>query len=73
MSDFTADSEAAAPPPAPRRRNANLGATDLARVCTTLATRTATGDLTGVEALVATLEIELERVRRALGAQAVAA
>jgi PAS domain S-box-containing protein len=52
---------------------ANLGATDLARVCTTLARRTATGDLTGVDALVATLEIELERVRRALGSLAVAA
>jgi hypothetical protein len=52
---------------------ANLGATDLARVCTTLARRTAAGDLTGADALVATLEIELERVRRALGSLAVAA
>ena len=52
---------------------ANLGATDLARVSTALATRTATGDLTGVEALVGTLEIELERVRNALGSLALAA
>ena len=52
---------------------ANLGATDLARVSSALATRAATGDLTGVEALVGTLEIELERVRQALGSLAVAA
>jgi two-component system sensor histidine kinase/response regulator len=52
---------------------ANLGATELARVCRTLARRTSTGGLTGVDALVATLEIELERVRRALGSLAVAA
>ena len=47
--------------------SANLGATDLARLCATLATDTAAGDLVGSSALCDGIESELGRVRSALG------
>lgn len=46
--------------------SANLGATDLARLCATLATDGAAGDLAGGEALLGEVEAELSRVRSAL-------
>ena len=50
--------------------SANLGATALARLCATLAADGAVGDLVGSDALLDTLEDELERVRIALGSAA---
>ena len=47
--------------------SANLGATDLARLCATLATDGATGDLAGGVALLEAVEAELGRLRPALG------
>ena len=47
--------------------SANLGATDLARMCATLATDSAAGDLVGGWALLDAIEAELGRVRSALG------
>jgi two-component system, sensor histidine kinase and response regulator len=47
--------------------SANLGATDLARLCATLATDSAAGDLAGRRALLEEVETELGRVRSALG------
>jgi HPt (histidine-containing phosphotransfer) domain-containing protein len=46
--------------------SANLGATELAQLCATLATDGAAGDLAGGGALLGAVEIELERVRIAL-------
>jgi two-component system, sensor histidine kinase and response regulator len=46
--------------------SANLGATDLARLCATLATDGAAGDLTRGHALLGAVEAELGRVRSAL-------
>jgi two-component system, sensor histidine kinase and response regulator len=47
--------------------SANLGAIDLARLCATLATDSAAGDLAGGGALLEAVETELGRVRAALG------
>ena len=47
--------------------SANLGATDLARLCATLATDGAAGDLAGGVALLEAVEAELGRLRPALG------
>jgi signal transduction histidine kinase/HAMP domain-containing protein/DNA-binding NarL/FixJ family response regulator/HPt (histidine-containing phosphotransfer) domain-containing protein len=47
--------------------SANVGATVLARLCTSLATDSAAGDLVGGGALLEAVEAELERVRSALG------
>jgi HPt (histidine-containing phosphotransfer) domain-containing protein len=47
--------------------SANLGATELARLCATLATDGATGDLAGGVALLEAVEAELGRLRPALG------
>jgi two-component system sensor histidine kinase/response regulator len=49
-----------------RGASANLGATDLARMCEALATDAAAGDLMGSVALIDTVEAELGRVRFAL-------
>lgn len=46
--------------------SANLGATDLARMCADLATEGAAGDLIGAGALLDAIEAELEQVRAAL-------
>jgi two-component system sensor histidine kinase/response regulator len=47
--------------------SANVGATDLARLCATLAKDSAAGDLAGGGARLETVEAELRRVRAALG------
>jgi CheY-like chemotaxis protein/HPt (histidine-containing phosphotransfer) domain-containing protein len=47
--------------------SANMGALDLARSCAALATRSLAGDLTGAGERVDAIEVELERVRAALG------
>jgi CheY-like chemotaxis protein/HPt (histidine-containing phosphotransfer) domain-containing protein len=49
--------------------SANLGATELARVCATLATGTATGNPPDGGAQLEVVEAELERVRSALGSR----
>ena len=49
--------------------SANLGATQLARLCATLATDGAAGDLVGGGALLEAVEAELGRVRSALGSR----
>jgi CheY-like chemotaxis protein/HPt (histidine-containing phosphotransfer) domain-containing protein len=48
--------------------SANLGALDLARACSDLATRSLAGDLAGAGERVDAVEVELERVRAALSA-----
>jgi CheY-like chemotaxis protein len=50
--------------------SANLGATALARLCATLASDGAVGDLSGGDSLLDALEDELGRVREALGSVA---
>ncbi len=50
--------------------SANLGATDLARLCAALATDGAAGDLVGGRTQLEAIESELGRVRFALGARA---
>lgn len=52
--------------------SANLGATELSRMCATLAVPGAVGDLVARMAMVDSVEAELERVRCALAAPAVA-
>jgi two-component system, sensor histidine kinase and response regulator len=47
--------------------SANLGATELARLCAALATGSAAGDLVGSGAILEAVEAELGRVRSALG------
>jgi two-component system sensor histidine kinase/response regulator len=47
--------------------SANLGATDLARLCAALASHSGADDLVGGEELFASIEAELKRVRSALG------
>jgi two-component system sensor histidine kinase/response regulator len=47
--------------------SANVGATDLARLCATLATDSAASDPVSSRALFSGIEVELERVRTALG------
>jgi CheY-like chemotaxis protein/HPt (histidine-containing phosphotransfer) domain-containing protein len=49
--------------------SANLGATNLARLCATLATDGSAGDVVGGGALVEAVEAELGRVRSALGSR----
>jgi CheY-like chemotaxis protein len=49
--------------------SANLGATDLARLCATFATDGAAGELTNGGAQLAAVETELERVRAALNSR----
>ena len=49
-----------------RGASANLGATELARLCATLAGDGSAGDLIGDGALLEAVEVELERVRSAL-------
>jgi hypothetical protein len=44
-----------------------MGALDLARSCAALVTRSLAGDLTGAGERVDAIEVELERVRAALG------
>jgi HPt (histidine-containing phosphotransfer) domain-containing protein len=50
-----------------RGASANIGATDLARVCATLEVTTTVGDLAGAGALLDAVVAELARVRCALG------
>jgi CheY-like chemotaxis protein/HPt (histidine-containing phosphotransfer) domain-containing protein len=52
--------------------SANLGATHMARVCATLTTNAKAGDLTDGTALLDAVEVELGRVRSALGSLALA-
>jgi HPt (histidine-containing phosphotransfer) domain-containing protein len=47
--------------------SANLGATDLARLCAALETDSEAGDLMGGGAMLEAVEAELGRVRSALG------
>jgi PAS domain S-box-containing protein len=56
-----------------RGSSANLGATDLAGSCATMEKNAAAGNLTGSVALLEAVEVELERVRSALGAMTAAA
>jgi two-component system sensor histidine kinase/response regulator len=51
--------------------SANIGATELARLCATLATDGSTGDLSDAGALIDAIEAELGRVRFALGSASV--